>query len=63
MSDLIKRLFGNKPSQKSVRENSTDDLIVEQEFFVGQESRERCLLQNHGKDASGDFKTKLQKGR
>ena len=38
MSDLIKRLFGNKPSQKSVRENSTDDLIVEQEFLSDKNS-------------------------
>ena len=32
MSDLIKRLFGNSHSEKSVRENSADDLIVRREL-------------------------------
>ena len=38
MSDLIKRLFGNNPSEKPVREKSTDDLIVEQELWSDKNS-------------------------
>ena len=38
MSDLIKRLFGNKPSEKLVRESNTDDLIVKQELLSDKNS-------------------------
>ena len=38
MSDLIKRLFGNNPSEKPVRENSTNDLIVERELWSDKNS-------------------------
>ena len=38
MSDLIKRLFGKAPSEKSVREDSADDLIVEQEMWSDKNS-------------------------
>ena len=38
MSDLIKRLFGKAPSEKSVRENSADDLVVEQEMWSDKNS-------------------------
>ena len=38
MSDLIKRLFGKNPSEKPVRENSANDLIVEQEFLSDKNS-------------------------
>ncbi len=38
MSDLIKRLFGNSHSEKSVREKSADDLIGEQEMWSDKNS-------------------------
>ena len=38
MSDLIKRLFGNSSSKKPVREDSTDDLIVERELWSDKNS-------------------------
>ena len=63
MSDLIKRLFGKGSPEKSVRENSADDLIVKRELRSDKNSVGDVYFRTMEKMQEAISKTRLQKGR